>query len=95
MPASYAEHLERAHDFVGWFRAGVFSARVHLAKPDPTIFDLAAARFGGAPSEQLFIDDQLPQCADGHRARRGRHPLQPRGAGRGGVAGAGGDGLRS
>ena len=48
MPEPYAQHLERAHDFVGWFRDGVFSARVHLNKPEPAIFELAAARFGTA-----------------------------------------------
>ncbi|MCK7495579.1 MAG: hypothetical protein MZW92_34580 [Comamonadaceae bacterium] len=31
-----------------WFRDGVFSARVHLNKPEPAIFELAAARFGAA-----------------------------------------------
>ncbi len=60
MPAPYAEHLERAHDFIAWFRDGVFSARVHLAKPDPAIFDLAARRFGARPAELVFIDDHLP-----------------------------------
>ena len=60
MPAPYADHLDRAHDFIGWFRDGVYSGRVNLAKPDPAIFELAASRFGAAPSELLFIDDHLP-----------------------------------
>ena len=60
MPAPYADHLERQHDFVGWFCDGLFSARVNLAKPDPAIFALAARRFGAAPAELLFIDDHLP-----------------------------------
>jgi putative hydrolase of the HAD superfamily len=60
MPAPYADHLERQHDFIGWFRDGGFSARVNLAKPDPAIFALAAVRFGAAPADLLFIDDVLP-----------------------------------
>jgi HAD superfamily hydrolase (TIGR01509 family) len=60
MPVPYANHLERAHDFVGWFRDGVISGRVNLSKPDPAIFVLAAQRFGAAPSELIFIDDHLP-----------------------------------
>ena len=60
MPAPYADHLEREHDFVGWFRDGVFSARVNLAKPDPAIFALAAQRFGAAPAELVFLDDHEP-----------------------------------
>jgi HAD superfamily hydrolase (TIGR01509 family) len=60
MPAPYADHLEHRHDFVGWFRDGVFSGRVSLSKPDPAIFALAAQRFGSAPAELLFLDDQLP-----------------------------------
>jgi len=60
MPAPYADHLEAEHDFVGWFRAGVFSARVRLSKPDPAIFRVAAERFGHAPAEMVFLDDHLP-----------------------------------
>jgi putative hydrolase of the HAD superfamily len=57
MPAPYADHLEAQHDFVGWFRDGVFSARVQAVKPERAIFDLAATRFGIAPAELLFFDD--------------------------------------
>jgi putative hydrolase of the HAD superfamily len=60
MPAPFADHLEARHDFVRWFRDGVFSARVHLNKPEPAIFELAAARFGAAPAEMVFLDDHLP-----------------------------------
>ena len=60
MPEPYAQHLERAHDFVGWFRDGVFSARVQLVKPDPAIFALASERFATPPDELVFIDDHLP-----------------------------------
>lgn len=60
MPAPYADHLEARHDFVGWFRDGVFSARVGAIKPEREIFDLSAQRFGSEPSELLFFDDHLP-----------------------------------
>jgi HAD superfamily hydrolase (TIGR01509 family) len=60
MPAPYADHLQARHDFVGWFRDGVFSARVHANKPEAAIFEIAAARFGAAPGELVFIDDHLP-----------------------------------
>jgi putative hydrolase of the HAD superfamily len=67
MPAPYAAHLESAHDFVGLFRAGVFSARVGLIKPEPAIFELAQARFGIDPATTLFIDDH-PANIDAARA---------------------------
>lgn len=60
MPAPVADHLERSHDFVRWFRDGVFSARVGLVKPERAIFDLAAERFGARPGELLFLDDHRP-----------------------------------
>lgn len=60
MPEPFAAHLEREHDFIGWFGDGVFSARVGLVKPEAAIFELAARRFGAAPAELVFIDDHLP-----------------------------------
>ena len=57
MPAPYADHLERSHDFFAWFDDGVFSARVQMMKPQPAIFHEAARRFGIAPADLLFIDD--------------------------------------
>ncbi len=60
MPAPYATHLERTHDFMALFGDGVFSARVHHNKPEPAIFEVAAARFGRPPHELLFIDDHAP-----------------------------------
>lgn len=63
MPAPYADHLERTHDFVRGFDDGVFSARVQLIKPEPAIFDLAASRFGLPPAELLFLDDHAPNIA--------------------------------
>ncbi|MBS0481562.1 MAG: HAD family phosphatase [Proteobacteria bacterium] len=42
------------------FRSIVVSGQEKLAKPDPAIFALAAARFGHAPEAMLFVDDSLP-----------------------------------
>jgi putative hydrolase of the HAD superfamily len=67
MPAPYADHLERTHEFVRAFDAGVFSSRVRLVKPDPAIFALAARRFGAQPSRLVFIDDH-PGNVDAARA---------------------------
>jgi len=66
MPAPYADHLERTHDFLRCFESGVVSARVGQIKPEPGIFDTAARLFGAAPAELLFIDD----VADNVRAAR-------------------------
>jgi putative hydrolase of the HAD superfamily len=60
MPAPYADHLEAAHDFIGLFRAGVFSARARLIKPEPEIFAHALEEFGIHAADTLFIDDLLP-----------------------------------
>jgi len=59
MPGPYADHLEAEHDFVGWFDAGIFSARVQAIKPERRIYELAAERFGARPDELLFFDDVL------------------------------------
>ncbi|MFM2020789.1 MAG: hypothetical protein RJB02_497, partial [Pseudomonadota bacterium] len=42
------------------FRDIVVSGDEKLLKPDPAIYQLALARFGLAPGEGLFIDDNLP-----------------------------------
>ena len=60
MPAPSAAHFERTHDFMALFESGVFSSRVKLIKPDPAIFEHAAAVFGRQPSQLLFLDDHLP-----------------------------------
>lgn len=41
----------------------VVSGEECLAKPDPAIFTLAAARFGRAPERMLFIDDNAANIA--------------------------------
>lgn len=60
MPAPYADHLERTHDFMAWFEAGVYSSRAQVNKPDPGIYAHALARFGLPAHELLFIDDHGP-----------------------------------
>ena len=60
MPAPFAAHFERTHDFMRLFESGVFSSRVQLIKPDPAIFEHAARVFGRTPSQLLFLDDHLP-----------------------------------
>jgi epoxide hydrolase-like predicted phosphatase len=63
MPAQFADHLERSHDFMSCFDAGVFSARVGLVKPEPAIFELALHRFGLAAGEAIFLDDHPANVA--------------------------------
>lgn len=60
MPEPYAAHLERENPFIGWFDGGVVSARVRHIKPERGIFEVAAARFGAAPEELVFLDDHAP-----------------------------------
>jgi 2-haloacid dehalogenase len=45
------------------FREIVVSAHERIAKPDPAIFALAAQRFGHAPGDMLFIDDNAVNVA--------------------------------
>nr|WP_288487505.1 HAD-IA family hydrolase [uncultured Novosphingobium sp.] len=45
------------------FRDIVVSGDEKIAKPDRRIFDLAARRFGFAPPEMLFIDDNAANIA--------------------------------
>jgi putative hydrolase of the HAD superfamily len=60
MPEPFAVHFERTHDVMKLFESGVFSSRVNLLKPEPAIYEHAAAVFGRAPSQLLFLDDHLP-----------------------------------
>jgi putative hydrolase of the HAD superfamily len=60
MPAPYAELLEARNGFFSCFSAGVFSARVGLAKPDAAIYELARQRFDAQAAQLVFLDDHLP-----------------------------------
>jgi putative hydrolase of the HAD superfamily len=57
----------------------LISAELGLAKPDPEIFHVAAARLGQPPEAGLFIDDN-PAYADGAR-RAGLRAIVHRDAG--------------
>ena len=60
MPAPYAQHLLRAHDFMAWFDDGVFSSTVKMGKPEPAIYKLALRQFDITAGETVFIDDHAP-----------------------------------
>jgi len=68
MPEPFAAHFERTHDVMALFESGVFSSRVQLLKPDPAIYAHAAAVFGRAPADLLFIDDHLPNIVAAREA---------------------------
>jgi 2-haloacid dehalogenase len=71
------------------FRDIVVSGEERIAKPDPAIYRLAAARFGHAPEAMLFVDDSEANVAaavacgwQGHRftdAARWADDLRDRG----------------
>ena len=68
MPEPFAAHFERTHDVMALFESGVFSARVQLLKPEPAIYEHAAAVFGRAPADLLFVDDHLPNIVAAREA---------------------------
>jgi putative hydrolase of the HAD superfamily len=68
MPEPFAAHFERTHDVMALFESGVFSARVQLLKPEPEIYAHAAAVFGRAPADLLFIDDHWPNIVAAREA---------------------------
>ncbi len=57
MPAPYADHLERHHDFFQHFTDGIFSARVNCIKPHPRMFDMAERQFNLSGVPCIFLDD--------------------------------------
>ncbi|MBV7255363.1 HAD-IA family hydrolase [Pacificimonas sp. WHA3] len=62
------------------FRDIIVSGREKLAKPDPAIFQLAIDRFGIAPGEALFIDDQPLNIAAAQTAGFAAHRFMSRAA---------------
>ena len=68
MPEPFAAHFERTQDLMALFESGVFSARVQLLKPEPAIYEHAAAAFGRAPADLLFLDDHLPNIVAAREA---------------------------
>lgn len=89
MPAPFAAHLNRTHDFLRGFEDGVYSSEVRLAKPDPALFKLALQRFDIPAHKSLFIDDHLGNVEAANRfglpallftdAQRLEHDLRSRG----------------
>ncbi len=67
MPAPYAQHLLRTHDFMAWFDDGVFSSSVKMGKPDAAIFQLALRQFDISAGETVFIDDHAPNVEAARR----------------------------
>ena len=63
MPLPYAQILESRDAFFSRFQSGVFSCRVQHNKPEPEIYRLAAERFGCAPQDLVFLDDQAANVA--------------------------------
>ena len=57
MPVRFARLLERRHDLASWFDGGVFSGDVHLAKPEPGIYQLLQQRYALDAAQTVFIDD--------------------------------------
>ena len=57
MPVRFARLLERRHDLASWFEGGVFSGDVHLAKPEPGIYQVLQQRHALNPAQTVFIDD--------------------------------------
>ena len=57
MPVRFARVLERRHDLANWFEGGVFSGDVHLAKPEPGIYQLLQRRYALEAAQTVFIDD--------------------------------------
>jgi putative hydrolase of the HAD superfamily len=69
---SFAE--ERFPEVFAPFAHRLYSHEVHLRKPDPAFFTLAAERVGACPEECLYFDD-LQQYVDA-AARLGIHAYQ-------------------
>jgi putative hydrolase of the HAD superfamily len=60
MPRPFADIIEAREPVIQRFHSGVFSAREGVIKPEPAIYELAAARFKARPAELVFLDDHLP-----------------------------------
>jgi epoxide hydrolase-like predicted phosphatase len=57
--AIHLEHILETYPVFQYFDDGVYSHEVHMAKPDPEIFQLAAKRFNVVPEHTGFVDDLL------------------------------------
>lgn len=61
------EKVARQYTFLTAFDVVIFSADVHLRKPDPRIFHLMIARLGVKAHEAVFVDD-FQENIDGAQA---------------------------
>jgi len=55
-------HLERTYSFFEYFEGTVISARLHLVKPEPGIYQHLLAEFSLMPEDTVFIDDMDYNC---------------------------------
>ena len=55
----FAAHLRKNRPWLRLFDVCVFSAEVHLIKPDPAIFRYALGKLGIDAADALFIDDRF------------------------------------
>jgi len=68
MPRLFIPKVIGFRELFGCFEAGIFSGEVHLAKPDPAIFALAAARFTRPGVDSfIFFDDHPANVAAADR----------------------------
>src|SRR5271169_256281 len=58
-PLRFVAHLRQNRPWLRLFDVCVFSAEVHLIKPDPAIFRYTLEKLGRGPSGALFIDDRF------------------------------------
>jgi len=58
-PPRFVAHLRKNRPWLRLFDVCVFSAEVHLIKPDPAIFRYALEKLGVDAADALFIDDRL------------------------------------
>jgi putative hydrolase of the HAD superfamily len=68
MPPAWEEHWRRMVPPEGVFDDVVNSAQVGCRKPDPEIFELAAARAGVPAAQCVLVDDLAKNCAGARAA---------------------------
>ncbi|MGW3342179.1 HAD family hydrolase [Nonomuraea rubra] len=68
MPPAWEEHWRRMVPPEGVFDDVVNSAQVGCRKPDPEIFELAAARAGVPAGQCVLVDDLAKNCAGARTA---------------------------
>lgn len=70
----HIEHVLERYPIFKRFDDAIYSHEVRLAKPDPAIFELAAARFNVVPEQTAYIDDLLANIKSARKVGfRGLH----------------------